>query len=59
MEPNCNWCNKETPYVHVAKVRVLNCSNNHLGIKPQELVICKDCEQDLKEYERSWELLSR
>ena len=57
MGPSCHWCNKKTPYVHVVKVKIVTRGSKRL-ITKEDITICKKCEHDLKEYERSWEVLS-
>ena len=56
MGNSCHWCNKKTPYVHITKVKVATHGSKQKT--KENLVICKKCEQDLREYERSWEVLS-
>lgn len=58
MGNTCNWCNTEAPYLQAVEIETLIRSNDHPEIALQNLSICKHCEQELKDYEASWQVLS-
>ncbi|TET54715.1 MAG: hypothetical protein E3J54_01560 [Actinobacteria bacterium] len=58
MDGTCSWCKKKSPFLHAVEVKVLSFNEEVSREMPEVKPICPDCEEDLKEYELSWEVIS-